>query len=125
MARLTLSNSSFLQLTVGDSIKIPLYYVDLELGQTLLRLLQQPSPVTQAATNVTSQAAVKVVLYPFIGGFPTAWEFILIIVVALLALSFLVSSKCVYVMMQVKYGNCDEQRRVLVFFHKSRLFVLY
>ncbi|ORZ19564.1 hypothetical protein BCR42DRAFT_323815, partial [Absidia repens] len=41
--------------------------------------------------NVTYQSAIKVTLYPFIGGFPTAWEFILIIVVALLALSFLVS----------------------------------
>ncbi|KAI9257934.1 hypothetical protein BDA99DRAFT_440799, partial [Phascolomyces articulosus] len=41
--------------------------------------------------NVSYQKAVKVVLYPAVGGFPSAWEFTLIVVVALLAVSFLAS----------------------------------
>ncbi|KAI8082939.1 uncharacterized protein BX664DRAFT_339444 [Halteromyces radiatus] len=77
--------------SVGDNIKIPTYYIDLELGQKLLQLLQQPEPISQAPNNVSYQIATKVTLYPVIGGFPTTWEYILIIVVALLALSFLVS----------------------------------
>ncbi|KAL0092706.1 hypothetical protein J3Q64DRAFT_1633688, partial [Phycomyces blakesleeanus] len=41
--------------------------------------------------GVSSERVIKVVLYPSIGGFPSAWEFTLIVVVALLALSFLTS----------------------------------
>ncbi|KAI9497930.1 hypothetical protein BDB00DRAFT_755863, partial [Zychaea mexicana] len=41
--------------------------------------------------NVSYQKAIKVVLYPAVGGFPSAWEFTLIVVVALLAVSFLAS----------------------------------
>ncbi|KAI9482647.1 MAG: hypothetical protein EXX96DRAFT_477798 [Benjaminiella poitrasii] len=37
------------------------------------------------------QAAIKIILHPAVGGFPNAWEFTLIIVVALLAISFLAS----------------------------------
>ncbi|KAI7847637.1 hypothetical protein BDC45DRAFT_451535 [Circinella umbellata] len=41
--------------------------------------------------NASYQKAVKVSLYPAVGGFPSAWEFTLIVVVALLAISFLAS----------------------------------
>ncbi|KAI8887920.1 hypothetical protein K501DRAFT_174357 [Backusella circina FSU 941] len=48
-------------------------------------------PPTVLKDNVTSQIAISIVMYPAIGGFPSAWEFTLIIIVALLAVSFLAS----------------------------------
>lgn len=41
--------------------------------------------------NVTTDKAFRVTMYPAIGAFPNAWEFTLIIVVSLLAVSFIVS----------------------------------
>jgi len=43
--------------------------------------------------NVTADMAFRVTMYPAIGAFPNAWEFTLIIVVSLLAVSFIVSGK--------------------------------
>ncbi|KAI9315544.1 hypothetical protein BX666DRAFT_1860872 [Dichotomocladium elegans] len=59
----------------------------------LSKLQKTPPSVTQTAAsgNVSYQKAIKVTLYPSIGGFPSAWEFTLIVVVALLAVSFLAS----------------------------------
>ncbi|KAI7878909.1 hypothetical protein K492DRAFT_217354 [Lichtheimia hyalospora FSU 10163] len=59
----------------------------------LLGKLQQPDNIIQdtQSSNVSYQKAYKVILYPAIGGFPSAWEFTLIVVVALLAVSFLAS----------------------------------
>ncbi|KAI8881704.1 hypothetical protein K501DRAFT_188374 [Backusella circina FSU 941] len=48
-------------------------------------------PVHAYSANSTYQVAISVVMYPAVGGFPSAWEFTLIIVVALLAISFLAS----------------------------------
>lgn len=58
----------------------------------LLGKLQQPGTIMQSS-NVSYQKTYKVILYPAIGGFPSAWEFTLIVVVALLAVSFLASGK--------------------------------
>jgi hypothetical protein len=46
--------------------------------------------------NVTVDKALKVTMYPAVGVFPNTWEFTLIIVVSLLAASFIVSGKCYY-----------------------------
>ena len=61
----------------------------------LLGKLQQPGTIIQdsQSSNVSYQKTYKVILYPAIGGFPSAWEFTLIVVVALLAVSFLASGK--------------------------------
>ncbi|KAG2216711.1 hypothetical protein INT45_005664 [Circinella minor] len=74
------------------NITIAVYYVDLDIGVDLLRKLQQEAPMNHDNVNNASyQKAVKVSLYPAVGGFPSAWEFTLIVVVALLAVSFLAS----------------------------------
>lgn len=44
--------------------------------------------------NVTKSRALRVTMYPASGAFPSAWEFTLIIVVALLAVSFILSGIC-------------------------------
>ncbi|KAG0188480.1 hypothetical protein DFQ28_004790 [Apophysomyces sp. BC1034] len=76
----------------ATNISIAVYYVDLDVGVDLLGKLQLlSSSVMQAPDNVSYQKAIKVILYPAIGGFPNAWEFTLIVVVALLAISFLTS----------------------------------
>ncbi|KAI8054168.1 uncharacterized protein B0P05DRAFT_479495 [Gilbertella persicaria] len=41
--------------------------------------------------NTTFQPVIRLTMHPAVGGFPSAWEFTLIIVVALLAISFLAS----------------------------------
>ncbi|KAI8147701.1 hypothetical protein BJV82DRAFT_596591 [Fennellomyces sp. T-0311] len=74
------------------NISIVAYYVDLDIGLDLLRKLQQEAPLMHDNnTNASYQKGVKVILYPAVGGFPSAWEFTLIVVVALLAVSFLAS----------------------------------
>ncbi|CDH48409.1 predicted protein [Lichtheimia corymbifera JMRC:FSU:9682] len=77
----------------AGNINIAVYYVDLDIGMDLLGKLQQPGTIMQdtQSSNVSYQKTYKVVLYPAIGGFPSAWEFTLIVVVALLAVSFLAS----------------------------------
>lgn len=44
--------------------------------------------------NTTVEKALRVTMYPAVGVFPNTWEFTLIIVVSLLAASFIVSGKC-------------------------------
>lgn len=44
--------------------------------------------------NITKSRALRVTMYPASGAFPSAWEFTLIIVVALLAVSFILSGMC-------------------------------
>lgn len=71
-----------------------MYYVDLNIGLELLSLLAYTSsqPINTTFDNSsTFQPAINVVMHPAVGGFPSAWEFTLIIVVALLAISFLAS----------------------------------
>lgn len=71
-----------------------MYYVDLNIGQDLFNMLKFIStlPVNTTSDNSTLfQPAISVVMHPAVGGFPSAWEFTLIIVVALLAISFLAS----------------------------------
>jgi hypothetical protein len=75
-----------------------MYYVDLNIGQELYSILQytasQPINTTSDSnnsSNTTYQPAISLVMHPAVGGFPSAWEFTLIIVVALLAISFLAS----------------------------------
>ncbi|CAO3635237.1 unnamed protein product [Cunninghamella echinulata] len=84
-------NINWAQAVVTSGITIPVYFVDSEVGLSLLNQLQQPNQVYETPNNVTFQNALKVILYPAIGGFPNAWEFTLLIVVGLLAISFLVS----------------------------------
>ncbi|KAI9033694.1 hypothetical protein CLU79DRAFT_724902 [Phycomyces nitens] len=73
------------------NLHITVYYVDIDVGLELLQKLQQVGPVLAGSDGISSERVIKVVLYPSIGGFPSAWEFTLIVVVALLALSFLTS----------------------------------
>ncbi|KAI9335043.1 hypothetical protein BD770DRAFT_16337 [Pilaira anomala] len=71
-----------------------MYYVDLNIGQDLFNMLKFIStlPVNTTSENSTLfQPAISIVMHPAVGGFPSAWEFTLIIVVALLAISFLAS----------------------------------
>jgi hypothetical protein len=70
-----------------------MYYVDMSIGLDLYRMIQNAStvPIHAYSANSTYQVAISVVMYPAVGGFPSAWEFTLIIVVALLAISFLAS----------------------------------
>lgn len=73
-----------------------MYYVDLFIGMALFEMLQDTAylPINMTTDNTTYQPAISLVMHPAIGGFPSAWEFTLIIVVALLAISFLASGKC-------------------------------
>ncbi|KAI8071733.1 hypothetical protein BC940DRAFT_293575 [Gongronella butleri] len=81
-------------ISVQDSINITVYYVDVNVGYSILQQLRQTQPIGyDAANNVTYQTAMKITLFPAIGGFPNAWEFTLLIVVALLLVSFLISGK--------------------------------
>lgn len=82
------------------NLTITMYYVDLNIGQELYNMLQytssQPINTTYDGNNISStyQPVVSLVMHPAVGGFPSAWEFTLIIVVALLAISFLASGNC-------------------------------
>lgn len=71
-----------------------MYYVDLNIGKELLAMLQYTlaQPINTTADNSTFQPVISLTMHPAVGGFPSAWEFTLIIVVALLAISFLASS---------------------------------
>ena len=73
-----------------------MYYVDLFIGLDLSLMLQDTAylPLNMTYDNTTYQPAISLVMHPAVGGFPSAWEFTLIIVVALLAISFLASGKC-------------------------------
>lgn len=70
-----------------------MYYVDLNIGQELYNMLKYIAiqPVNTTDDFTIFQSALNVVMHPAVGGFPSAWEFTLIIVVALLAISFLAS----------------------------------
>ncbi|KAI8332164.1 hypothetical protein EDC96DRAFT_451568 [Choanephora cucurbitarum] len=49
-------------------------------------------PISNTSDNATTfQPVISLTMHPAVGGFPSAWEFTLIIVVALLAISFLAS----------------------------------
>lgn len=75
------------------NLKITMYYVDLFIGLELYKMLQDTAylPINTTSDNTTYQPAISLVMHPAVGGFPSAWEFTLIIVVALLAISFLAS----------------------------------
>lgn len=76
-----------------------MYYVDLNIGQELYNMLKYitTQPVNIANDSTPFQPALNIVMHPAVGGFPSAWEFTLIIVVALLAISFLASGKMLFV----------------------------
>ncbi|CAO3656364.1 unnamed protein product [Mucor fragilis] len=79
---------------IRGNLTISMYYVDLNIGLELLSLLEYTSsqPINTTFDNTsTFQPAINLVMHPAVGGFPSAWEFTLIIVVALLAISFLAS----------------------------------
>ncbi|CEP14629.1 hypothetical protein [Parasitella parasitica] len=79
---------------IRGNLTITMYYVDLNIGLELLSLLEYTSsqPINTTFDNSTTfQPAINLVMHPAVGGFPSAWEFTLIIVVALLAISFLAS----------------------------------
>lgn len=79
-----------------------MYYVDLDTGTELTRMLQYAATTSQpilAANNLSYQPAIHLVMHPDVGGFPADWIYILIIVIALLIVSFLASGKvCFYVL---------------------------
>jgi hypothetical protein len=77
-----------------------MYYVDLNIGLELYNMLWYTAsqPINTTLDNSTSyQPAISLVMHPAVGGFPSAWEFTLIIVVALLAISFLASGNLLFV----------------------------
>ncbi|KAG2210053.1 hypothetical protein INT47_003489 [Mucor saturninus] len=84
--------SGSMKISKGN-LTIPMYYVDLNIGQELYNMLKYitTQPVNSANDSTTFQSALNIVMHPAVGGFPSAWEFTLIIVVALLAISFLAS----------------------------------
>lgn len=71
-----------------------MYYVD---STDLAQMLQYVSnqPITTLSNNVSYQPAIRVILHPDEYKFPTDWVYILIIVIALLAVSFLASGKVI------------------------------
>lgn len=76
------------------NITITMYYVDLDTGTELTRMLQYAATTSQpilAANNLSYQPAIHLVMHPDVGGFPADWIYILIIVIALLIVSFLAS----------------------------------
>lgn len=79
-----------------------MYFVDIFIGLELYKMLQDTAylPINTTSDNTTYQPAISLVMHPAVGGFPSAWEFTLIIVVALLAISFLASGNnnviCLY-----------------------------
>lgn len=70
-----------------------MYYVDLNIGQELYNMLKYIATQQTINNSTTIQPALSIIMHPAVGGFPSAWEFTLIIVVALLAISFLASGK--------------------------------
>lgn len=71
-----------------------MYYVDsIDLAQMLHYVSNQP--ITTLSNNVSYQPAIRVILHPDEYKFPTDWVYILIIVIALLAVSFLASGKVI------------------------------
>lgn len=77
-----------------------MYYVDLDIGNELYNMIAYTAaqPINNTFDNSTNyQPAINLVMHPAVGGFPSAWEFTLIIVVALLAISFLASGNLLFV----------------------------
>lgn len=107
-----------------------MYYVDLNIGQELFNMLKfiATLPINTTSDNTTAfQPAINIVMHPAVGGFPSAWEFTLIIVVALLAISFLASGKkmlFVYFPHTIK-GETPKLLTHLLFFSLFLLFYLY
>ncbi|KAI8367604.1 uncharacterized protein BYT42DRAFT_586864 [Radiomyces spectabilis] len=73
-----------------SNMNITAYYVGRDTGEELLRKLQVEPPKV-SSNNVSEQTVVQVTLYPEIGALSNTWEFVLIIVVGLLGVSFLIS----------------------------------
>ncbi|KAI8979133.1 hypothetical protein BDF20DRAFT_481539 [Mycotypha africana] len=82
------------------NLTITMYYVDLNIGLELYDMLQLTAsqPVGYMAANssttnaaITFQPVILLTMHPAVGGFLSAWEFTLIIVVVLLGISFLAS----------------------------------
>ncbi|RUS14720.1 hypothetical protein BC937DRAFT_93430 [Endogone sp. FLAS-F59071] len=71
----------------AGTITIPAYYVDNSVGLDLLSKLALYDKVT----NASVRTMVRVIMYPPQNSVPGAWEFTLIVVVVLLAISFLTS----------------------------------
>jgi hypothetical protein len=109
-----------------------MYYVDLNIGQELFNMLKfiATLPINTTSDNTTAfQPAISIVMHPAVGGFPSAWEFTLIIVVALLAISFLASGRknviCLYpaYYKRQKYPTCTFLSLFLLFYHYFLLFI--
>ncbi|KAG1459813.1 hypothetical protein G6F46_006018 [Rhizopus delemar] len=74
------------------NITITMYYVDLDTGIELSNMIQYASnQLIMTVDNISYQPAINLVMHPDVGGFPADWIYILIIVIALLAVSFLAS----------------------------------
>jgi hypothetical protein len=75
-----------------SGVNIPTYLIQGQDGMNMYNTLKtyQHSNVS-IGSNVTKSRALRVTMYPASGAFPSAWEFTLIIVVALLAVSFILS----------------------------------
>ncbi|KAG2181928.1 hypothetical protein INT43_006853, partial [Umbelopsis isabellina] len=78
---------------VGQSgVNIPTYLVQGQDGMNMYNTLKTYEHSNASiGNNVTKSRALRVTMYPASGAFPSAWEFTLIIVVALLAVSFILS----------------------------------
>lgn len=74
-----------------------MYYVDLDTGIELSNMIQYASnQLIMTVDNISYQPAINLVMHPDVGGFPADWIYILIIVIALLAVSFLASGKSLF-----------------------------
>lgn len=77
------------QEVAAGTIKIPAYYVDNSVGLDLLEKLR----TYDLDINASVRIMVRVTMYPPQNSVPGAWEFTLIVVVVLLAISFLTSGE--------------------------------
>ncbi|KAI7867659.1 hypothetical protein BDF14DRAFT_1742880 [Spinellus fusiger] len=75
----------------ASNLTLVVYYVDLNVGLDLLLKAQSTGPIVLGSDGISSQEAIRVILYPTTNGFPSAWEFTLIVIVVLLVLSFAIS----------------------------------
>ncbi|KAI8366038.1 uncharacterized protein BYT42DRAFT_649034, partial [Radiomyces spectabilis] len=77
---------------VGSGIVIPAYFVDYETGTALYEQLKMAANMTRMdPNNVKRSLAVRILMLPGDTGSPNSWQLTLMIVIALLAVSFFAS----------------------------------
>ncbi|KAG0179890.1 hypothetical protein DFQ28_001661 [Apophysomyces sp. BC1034] len=86
------ADSESMSIPLDSGITIPAYYVDRRTGQELFKRLLGCSQIqSEVFSDMTAKLAVRVLMLPANVGGPNPWELTLIIVIALLAISFFAS----------------------------------